>query len=252
MSASIYAIEVLFSDADLLAVNKPSGITVTHDGTREESPALVEVLRKSHGELLPVHRLDRDTSGALLLARTAEAHRALSQQFETRAVHKAYHLLVVGAPAWEEREVEAPLLPDGDRQHRTVVDAQAGKPSRTVFRVLQRFRQHALLEAQPLTGRTHQVRVHVALLGFPIVADALYGDGAPLLLSSFKRDYRRAEAPERPLIARLALHAHSITFTHPRSGERVELTAPYPKDFRAALNQLSRHSSAFRFRQEHF
>ncbi len=242
MSMGLPSIAVLFADEDVLAVNKPAGITVTHDGTREESPTLAERLHQSYGDLLPVHRLDRDTSGVVVLARHPDAHRALNQLFETHAVEKVYHLIVVGTPDWEERQVEAPLLPDGDRRHRTIVDAEAGKPSLTTFRVLQRFQRHALLEARPLTGRTHQVRVHAALVGLPIVADPLYGDGAPLLLSSLKRSYRAGEEPERPLIGRLALHAQRLAFPHPRTEKLLEILAPYPKDFRAALNQLAKHA----------
>lgn len=233
-------VDVLHEDDHLVAVNKPAGVTSAHDAARPDEPDLRALLEARFGRLWLVHRLDRDTSGVIVFARNEAAHRALSEQFEGRDVMKIYHALLVGNPAWTERTADAPLLVDGDRRHRTVVDAVRGKPSVTHFRVLQRLKRYALVEAIPETGRTHQIRVHAALLGHPIAADDLYGDGKPIFLSQLKRDYRANSAEEIPLIGRTALHARRLKLMHPVTGEPLDLFAPYAKDFNAAVRQLEK------------
>lgn len=241
MRVSRHIVSVLWSDKALLAVNKPPGISNVHDGNRPDEADLPCLLEREYGALLPVHRLDRDTSGVIVLARDEDVHLALSEQFETRAVEKVYHALVVGNPSWDERTVSAPLLVDGDRRHRTLIDAERGKPAVTHVRVLDGLKRHALIEATPETGRTHQIRVHLLSLGFPVAVDELYGDGKPIYLSALKPGYRRsARGEELPLIGRLALHAFRLTLTHPVTGEPLHLEAPYPKDFAAMLKQLSK------------
>ena len=239
--------ELLHLDVDLLVVSKPSGLPTVPDGYDTASPYLVGLLEPTFGQLWVVHRLDRDTSGVVVLARNAEAHKALSLQFQEHQVTKVYHALVMGHPAWQERSVSAPLRIDADRQHRTIVDLEAGKPSTTHFRLLEKFQSPlarvSLVEATPKHGRTHQIRVHLGTLGMPVAADPLYGNGTPLMLSTIKRQYQPSEDGERPLIGRLALHALSITLTHPGSGKPQSLEAPYPKDFAAALKQLRKHAS---------
>ncbi len=234
------ALAVLHSDDALVVVAKPSGMPSVHDATQpdQDVPA---ALAGEYGELWVVHRLDKETSGVLVLARSAEAHARLNAQFEGGEVTKVYHAVVRGEPRWDERVVDAPLLPNGDRKHRTVVDQEDGKPSVTRLKMLRRFRGLALIEARPETGRTHQIRVHLASVGSPIACDGLYGDGKPLLLSQFKRGYRpTAGQDERPLLGRLGLHALHIEFTHPTTGERVRYEAPYAKDFGALLNQIGK------------
>ena len=230
----------MHEDAHLIVVNKPAGITTLHDAARPDEPDLHALLQERFGRLWPVHRLDRDTSGVIVFARTEAAHRSLSEWFQERDVAKVYHAIVVGNPPWSERTADAPLRADGDRRHRTVVDAARGKPAVTHFRVLQRLRRYTLVEARPETGRTHQIRVHAALLGHPIAADDLYGDGRPIFLSHLKRDYRSNSAQELPLMSRVALHARGLTLNHPATGESLELHAPYAKDFNATINQLSK------------
>jgi RluA family pseudouridine synthase len=241
MKVSRHAIGVLWSDETLLAVNKPPGISSVHDGNRPDEADLPSLLEREFGALLPVHRLDRDTSGVIVFARNEDAHGALSAQFETRAVEKIYHALVVGNPTWTERTISAPLLVDGDRRHRTLIDAERGKPAVTHVRVLDRLKRHTLAEAVLETGRTHQIRVHLTSLGFPVAVDELYGDGKPIYLSALKPGYRaNASGEELPLIGRLALHAWMLRLTHPETGEPLEIAAPYAKDFNATLNQLGK------------
>jgi RluA family pseudouridine synthase len=227
LATAIWPIPILWDDDALLVVNKPAGLPTLPDGYDPAAPCLVRLLQERHGRLWVVHRLDRPTSGVLVLARHAAAHRALNLQFDRREVHKVYHALVVGAPAWEERTVDLPLCADGDRRHRTVVDRVRGKPASTHFRVLRRGAGCALVAAQPQTGRTHQIRAHLAALGQPLAGDELYGGLSARLLAP--------GSPEQPLIGRPALHAWSLTLRHPVNSTEVICQAPYSADFAAAL-----------------
>ncbi|MBN2875179.1 MAG: RluA family pseudouridine synthase [Spirochaetales bacterium] len=228
---------VLYEDDHILAINKPSGLLSAPDRYDADATTASRELEMEHGRLWPVHRLDLDTSGLLLFARTEDAHRALSLAFEAREIHKTYHAVVVGRPSWTETSCNLSLSPDGDRMHRTIIDG-AGKPSYTDFAVLGLHAKMAIIEARPRTGRTHQVRVHLSALGYPIACDSLYGDGKPVFLSKIKRRWKGDESKERPLIARTALHAFSIEFEHPMTHATMRMEAPYPKDFRALVTQL--------------
>ena len=212
--------DILHLDDAFLVVNKPAGLPVLPDGWQKDSPYLVKLMQAEYGRIWIVHRLDKVTSGALVMARTAEAHRSLSMQFEKRQAEKIYHAIANGVPAWDELTARQPLRGDIGHKHRSVIDPRNGKPSTTTFRALNRFPAHALLEARPLTGRTHQVRVHAAAIGCPLLGDTMYG------------------APPTEIIARPALHALSLSFANPTTGQSVTFTAPYPEDFAQALRRL--------------
>jgi RluA family pseudouridine synthase len=211
---------VLYQDPALLVVDKPSGVLSLPDGWDSTKPHLRSLLEPAFGRLWVVHRLDRETSGLMVLARDAEAHRHLNTQFQDRRVDKGYHALVVGDPAWQERTVRLPLRPDGDRRHRTVVDHRRGKRAETHLRALRRFGEYSLLAVQPTTGRTHQVRAHLRAIGHPLLGDQLYGD-------------RKHPAHRR--MPRAALHACTLALEHPTTSTRVHFEAPYPPDFGACL-----------------
>ena len=216
---------IVYADSDLLVVNKPAGLPVLPDGYNPEAPFLKGVLQAEHGPLWVVHRLDKDTSGVVVLARNAPAHRSLNIQFEKRQVSKIYHALALGNPTWESYSVNLPLRVDADRRHRTAVDAHGGKPAATDLRILERFSTCVLIEARPHTGRTHQIRVHLAAVGLPILSDSLYGDRSP-------------DPDATSLIDRLALHAWRLSFTHPTTGQAAVYVAAYPEDFAAAVELL--------------
>ena len=234
-------INLLYLNDSLIAVNKPAGLPSLPDGYNLSAPHLKSVLEPVYGRLWIVHRLDRDTSGVVLLARSAQAHRELNSRFEQHQVVKRYHAVVCGCPDWREKEVRLPLRPDGDRRHRTIVDEQRGKPSITEFHLLRSLGRYALVEASPHTGRTHQIRAHLAAIGLPILGDTLYGGQAGLFTSMIKPGFTCGSQKECALIERCALHAFSIDLPQPASAENLRLEAPYPKDFKAALRMLQRY-----------
>ncbi len=234
-------VEILLDDPELLAVNKPAGQLVIPDRSgRETLEEIVAQLSGGDPTLRIVHRLDRGTSGALLLARTLDAQRSLSAQLEAGSVEKSYLALVRGAPGAEQGAIELPLLAS-DGQRKVLVSPQ-GKSARTRWELVERLGPASLLRCRPETGRQHQIRVHLRAIGLPLLIDPLYAPegGEALFLSSLKRGYRPGADGERPLLARLSLHAEAIAFDHPRSLARLRVEAPLPKDLRATLHQLRR------------
>lgn len=232
---------VIYSDDDIAVLNKRSGILIAADRYDPQALRLDFLAEKEFGRLLAVHRIDKDTSGIVVYARNAQAHRHLSLQFESRSVKKAYHCLVHGHPLWKTLTVSQPLLPDGDARHRTVINKKIGKPSVTDFEAAGLCGPYAWVKAYPKTGRTHQIRAHLQDAGFPIVCDPLYsGNQKPVRLSDFKRRWNGDTAEERPLLSRLALHAYSIEIAHPKTENRMSFFAPYPKDMEAVRKQLAK------------
>jgi RluA family pseudouridine synthase len=211
---------ILFSDEHLLVLDKPAGLPVLPDGWEKDAPYLLKLLEAEFGKIFIVHRLDKITSGVMVFARTPEAHRSLSLQFENREAKKIYHAILEGNPNWNEKIARFPLRTNVGHKHRTVVDPKNGKPSETRFSVLKRYPAGARVEAQPMTGRTHQIRVHACALGHPLLGDILYG------------------ASPTDLIARPALHARTLTFLHPATAERLTFRAEPPEDFVSALERL--------------
>jgi RluA family pseudouridine synthase len=228
---------VLWTDEQILVVNKPAGLSTLIEGWKPAAPFLKSLLEAHFGRLWTVHRLDKDTSGVIVFARSAGAHRFLNGQFESRQARKIYHALVSGSPAWERQTAIFPLRANAGRRHLTVVDPRLGKAAETELQVIERFPGAALVEAQPHTGRTHQVRAHLAALGHPLLGDGLYtpapaGQGKPAQGGHSRRERKLG------LIARAALHAFRLELAHPESGELQSWEAPYPPDFAAALSRL--------------
>jgi 23S rRNA pseudouridine1911/1915/1917 synthase len=215
---------VLYEDDDLLAVDKPAGL-VAHPAYRHPDGTLYDAIvarQTARGEARPwlLHRLDRDTTGVVLLAKTVPARRALVRQFEQRNVHKWYLALVSGCPTTASDTITQPLRRDPLDRRRVVVDP-AGQPAETRYRVLAADTARALLLAEPRTGRTHQIRAHLAWLGHPLLGDPTYADASA------------STAPGAP--ARHLLHAWALAVRHPASGAPLHLVAPLPADLAAHL-----------------
>lgn len=252
-------IPILHVDDWLVVVDKPAGVlsvagrgagstlvpmlaggamTAGDGGTVGDE--LLRVLREEAraGILRIVHRLDRTASGVMVVARGEEAQRRLSELWSSRQVEKVYWALVSGRVV-SDGQVDVPLYVNRDYSE-VRVDRRHGADSLTLYRVLENFRGFTLLECRPVTGRMHQIRVHMAHIGHPLAVDSLYGGAPALFLSSFKPDYRAGREKERPLIDRLTLHALRVSFAHPSGEGMATFEAPLPKDFRATLNQLRR------------
>ena len=232
-------LEILFENDDLVAVNKPSGVLSVPDRFDASLPSLKGMLREQYGEIFVVHRLDRETSGVILFAKTAETHKYLSELFEHRDVEKEYLGLVLGTPAASEGTIDEPLAPDPRNPGRMWVHAK-GKHAVTHYKVLEAFGPWALVSFTIETGRTHQIRVHLQQLGHTLVGDVLYGDGKPLLLSQIKKKkfkLSRELEEERPLLNRLALHAHRIRLKD-MHGQEILVEAPLQRDMEVTLKQL--------------
>jgi tRNA pseudouridine32 synthase/23S rRNA pseudouridine746 synthase len=226
-------IPVLLRDAHLLAVAKPAGRLVI-PGRVPGERSLREELEAAHGPLFVVHRLDRNTSGVLLLARTPAAHRALNLAFDGREVRKTYLALVRGAPPDALRCEAAIAAGRKGRMRAAEPGDPRGKPSATAFELVERFASGAgaggplaLVRAHPETGRTHQIRVHLAHAGFPLAVDPDYGDEGPL-----------RTAAGRVLLARTPLHAARLELAHPAGGGPVVIEAPLAEDLAGALRAL--------------
>ena len=216
-------ISILFEDEDVVAVDKPEGLAAIPE-RNPEADSLLELLESRRDEkLYIVHRIDKDTSGVILFARNAPAHRFLNQQFEARQVDKTYLALVHGSVEQDSGTIDAPLRPFGSG--RVGVDAEKGKPSATDFGVVERYDSYTLVEAHPRTGRRHQIRVHLYHWGHPIVGDPLYGDKAT------QGQFRR-----------LMLHARKVTLQLP-CGADLTVEAPVPLSFHAICDDLSSQSN---------
>ncbi len=254
---------IIFDDETMVAFDKPCGLPVVPERWQKESGCLMrEVREKMGGALANVHRLDVDTSGVLLCAKTKPALDFLSGQFQSKTVDSRYLALVALLPPRSGGLALPPVVPrgvDGGLPESFTVDLamdedehqqgrmhvfrrRGGKPSETVFRVLERFGGFALIEGRPLTGRMHQVRVHLAEAGAPVLNDSIYGEPeVKLLLSGLKRHYKGLDE-EKPLINRLALHASELTLKHPVTRELVTIRAALPREFEIPLKYLRKFS----------
>jgi 23S rRNA-/tRNA-specific pseudouridylate synthase len=254
---------VIYEDDTVIAFDKPSGLLVAPDRWDKARENLMGSVHARFGrQVANIHRIDAGTSGVLLCAKTKPALDSLSGQFQSKTVEKIYLALVVVLPLERVMKVVEPVrAPEGGLPETFTMELalgeddarpgrmrifrkHGGKASRTDFRVIERFGRYALLECRPLTGRTHQIRVHLAAAGAPVLNDPFYGDpDEVLLLSNLKRRYKGRDE-ERPLIGRLALHASELTVTHPGTQSPLTVRAPMPRDFEVAIKYLRKFGLA--------
>jgi 23S rRNA pseudouridine1911/1915/1917 synthase len=232
-----FPIEIIFENDQLVAVNKPAGLLSIPD--REGADiSLKSILKNKYGNIFTVHRLDRDTSGVIIFAKDETTHQYLSIAFEERNIEKYYIGIVTGTIPEKKGTIDAPIAENQARRGQMIIHKR-GKEAITDYEVLEEFGKFSLVQFRIHTGRTHQIRVHMQKIGHPIVCDALYGDGQPVLLSSFKYRYKlsKNEEEEKPILPRLGLHAQQLKFTD-AAGTKHEFEAEMPKDMRALLQQL--------------
>jgi len=238
---------VIHEDENIIAVNKAPGISTggdRWDKTEERLDKLIAGIRPGI-KIFTVHRIDRETSGFVVFAKNEETHRSLSLAFEKQEIKKRYIAVVCGRPTWKETACDLPLIPDGNKKHKTIIDKFQGKKSLTRFLVLGSAGGFSVMEAVPETGRTHQIRVHAAALGIPVACDNLYGRDRPVLLSDIKKNYRGDLLEEKPLLARLGLHALELKLGDREGGQGTSLSlfAPLPKDMAALIRQMEKAAS---------
>lgn len=242
-SKKLPPIKILYESPDCLVINKPAGLVVHRDGKTveptvsdwvvkqyPEAENVGEAIELSEGGVIPrhgiVHRLDKETSGCLLIAKNQRAFKLLKRQFQNREVKKVYHAFVYGPLKYEDGIIDKPIARSATDFRRHTTSHMTRGESReavTAYRVLARGEEATFIEARPQTGRTHQIRVHMKSLEHPVVADSLYASYAKPVLG----------------FDRLALHARALSFTDP-SGETASVEAPYPKDFQVALREIGR------------
>ena len=232
---------VVFESDDFIAINKPPFVPSLHERFDEgKAQSIVEIVKAVNEDYSLCHRLDRETSGVMLVAKHAEAYRFMSLLFENRQVKKTYHAIVSAPVNIQDLKVELSLYTDSKR--RVQISKSKGKPSVTIINTLKKYKHFTLLACQPITGRLHQIRVHCMSQNLPLVGDVLYG-GKPAYLSMIKRKVHQSkDSEEKPMIGRFALHAHSIEFTN-MQGELITITAPYANDFEVFVKLLDKYDT---------
>lgn len=235
-----FHLDIIFENNNFVAINKPAGLLSIPDREQTQT-SLKDILLEKYGKIFTVHRLDKDTSGVIVFAKDETTHKYLSQLFESRAVEKYYQAILLGSPTEKKGTIDAPIAKNMLDRGRMIIH-QRGKPSVTDYEVLEEHKFYSLVQFQIHTGRTHQIRIHSQSIGHPVACDALYGDGKPILLSSFKRKFKlsKNEEEERPMLNRVALHSYQLAFEDV-IGKEIALTAELPKDMRATLQQMRKN-----------
>jgi len=240
-------IEIIYQDSDILVVNKPAGISVTKDRSGKEQ--LLDFLEDQLGtqaasELKLIHRLDKPTSGVMILAKTAQAQSQFSSMFEKQLLTKTYLALVTGfVPAKGFGQVNAKIIKDRNNPGQMTLTRKKGKAAKTTWRQLADFTSYSLIEAKMVTNRTHQLRLHLPSMGLPLAIDPTYGKDDPIYLSEFKKKYNLGKhKEEKPLIDRLTLHAYQISFNDPLPGKPAGFVAGLDKNFKTTIKMLTKHN----------
>lgn len=227
---------ILFENDDLIVVNKPPFLSSLDDRDGGEIN-LLRLAKQYVPDAQICHRLDKETSGAIIIAKNPEAYRFVSMQFEHRQVSKIYHAIINGSHQFDDLLVDLPILNLGNKN--VAISKQDGKAAQTYFKSLVYFKHYTLVECKPITGRMHQIRIHLASQRAAIAGDEMYG-GQPVMLSDIKRGYKLGKDQEElPIMKRFALHAKEVSFKI-NPGTEISVHAPYPKDFATLLKLLDK------------
>ncbi|MGB8192495.1 MAG: RluA family pseudouridine synthase [Chitinophagaceae bacterium] len=229
--------DIIFENEQFVVLNKPAGLLSIPDRMGKDISLKLLLLEK-YDHIFTVHRLDRDTSGLIVFAKDEATHKLLSQQFEERTTNKIYAGFALGSVTPKSGQIDSPIAEHPGKKG-TMMVHRKGKPSFTEYKVVEEFGVYSWMEFKILTGRTHQIRVHMQSIGHPIACDPVYGDGKPVFISGLKKNYKlsRALDEETPMLNRLALHAFRLEFLD-ADGTKRSFEAPLPKDLRALLQQL--------------
>lgn len=228
---------ILYQDSDYLALNKPPMIPTIPDRTGMGFNLITE-LRKQFEDIKLCHRLDKDTSGVILFAKNKEAQRHLNLQFSRRQVYKEYHAIVSGKHNFQAETTRGAIHIKGNR---AIIDSRKGKKAKTIFNTKKIFNGYTLLNCKPITGRTHQIRIHASSRKASLIGDHKY-KGKDIFLSELKRNYKfKNDEKELPIIKRIALHAYEIKFKN-INDEEISINAPYANDFNLLLKYLEKYS----------
>ncbi len=231
-------VEIIYEDQQIIAVNKPPNVSVTPAGTGKMNLlGLLQIQRKEGQKLKIVHRLDKDTSGIILIAKNTDAQRNFSEYFEKGRVRKIYLALITGLPCEKTGIIDAPIAPNRKNPQIMEVVSKKGKDAQTKWELLANFGSISLIAARLQTSRTHQIRVHLQYAGMPLAVDPLYGQNQAIMLSSFKANYKLGKyEEEKPLIDRLSLCAYELEV------ENLHLVAPLEKKFKATIKMLTKYN----------
>lgn len=237
MKYPIFKDLILFENDDYIVVNKPPFVASLDERTSGAEVNILRLAKQYLADAQVCHRLDKETSGAIVIAKNPEAYRSLSMQFEKRKVNKIYHAVVDGQFRFDNLFIELPILNDGNKS--VTIDRADGKRAETYFNSIKFFKHYTLVECKPITGRMHQIRIHLATQRAAICGDDMY-KGKPVFLSALKKGYRLSkDEEEQPIMKRFALHAKHIVFKG-LDGKDISVEAPYPKDFTTLLKLLNK------------
>jgi len=228
---------ILFENDDYIVVNKPPFVASLDERGGSGEVNILRLAKQYSPDAQVCHRLDKETSGAIIIAKTPEAYRNVAIQFEKRKINKTYHAIVDGQFSFNDLFIDLPILNDGNKS--VTIDRKEGKRAETIFNSIKNYRHYTLVECKPITGRMHQIRIHLATQRAAIAGDDMYR-GKPVYLSSMKKGYRISkEDEEQPIMKRFALHARHLVFKG-LDEQDIIIEAPYPKDFATLLKLLDK------------